>query len=82
MGDMGMVVRAAGGPEAMEWTELDTAAPGPGKARIVQHAVGELIGPPCGGLDAKLAQHAGWKKSVGRPRIHKCGAFPRLGRTR
>src|SRR6202171_6759444 len=37
---MGVVVRVAGGPEAMEWTELDTAAPGPGEARIVQHAVG------------------------------------------
>src|SRR4030081_3984719 len=40
MADMGVVVRVAGGPEAMEWTELDTAAPGPGEARIVQHAVG------------------------------------------
>ena len=40
MADMGVVVRAAGGPEAMEWTELETAAPGPGEARIVQRAVG------------------------------------------
>src|SRR5882757_1934845 len=40
MADMGVVVRAAGGPEAMEWTELDTVAPNPGEARIVQHAVG------------------------------------------
>jgi NADPH2:quinone reductase len=40
MADMGVVVRVAGGPDAMEWTELDTGAPGPGEARIVQHAVG------------------------------------------
>jgi NADPH2:quinone reductase len=40
MADMGMVVRTAGGPEAMEWTGLTTAAPGPGEARIVQRAVG------------------------------------------
>src|SRR5258705_10804879 len=40
MADMGVVVHVAGGPEAMEWTELLTAAPGPGEARIVQHAVG------------------------------------------
>src|ERR1700681_4376845 len=40
MADMGIVVRTAGGPEAMEWTEFDTAAPKPGEARIVQHAVG------------------------------------------
>jgi NADPH2:quinone reductase len=40
MADMGVVVRAAGGPEALEWTELDTAAPGPGEVRIAQRAVG------------------------------------------
>ncbi|MDB6083723.1 MAG: hypothetical protein JWN43_1604 [Gammaproteobacteria bacterium] len=40
MSDMGVVVRAAGGPEAMEWTELETAAPGPGEVRIVQRAIG------------------------------------------
>jgi NADPH:quinone reductase len=40
MPDMGVVARAPGGPEAMEWTELDTAAPNAGEARIVQHAVG------------------------------------------
>jgi NADPH2:quinone reductase len=40
MADMGVVVRTAGGPEALEWTELDTAAPGPGEARIAQRAVG------------------------------------------
>jgi NADPH2:quinone reductase len=40
MADMGMVVRTAGGPEALEWTELDTAAPGPGEVRIAQRAVG------------------------------------------
>ena len=40
MADMGVVVRTAGGPEALEWTELDTAAPGPGEVRIAQRAVG------------------------------------------
>jgi NADPH:quinone reductase len=38
--DMGVVVRAAGGPEALEWTALQTPAPGPGEARIVQRAIG------------------------------------------
>jgi NADPH2:quinone reductase len=38
--DMGMVVRTAGGPEALEWTALDSAAPGSGEVRIVQRAVG------------------------------------------
>jgi NADPH2:quinone reductase len=40
MADMGVVVRAAGGPETLEWTELETAAPGAGEARIAQRAVG------------------------------------------
>src|SRR6202166_5172327 len=40
MADMGLVVRVPGGPEAMEWTELDTAAPNAGEARIAQHAIG------------------------------------------
>src|ERR1700685_1317650 len=40
MGDMGVMVRAAGGPETLEWTELETAAPGPGEVRIAQRAVG------------------------------------------
>lgn len=38
--DMGVVVRTAGGPEALEWTALETAAPGPGEVRIDQHAIG------------------------------------------
>ena len=38
--DMGVVVRAAGGPEALEWTALETAAPGRGEVRIVQRAIG------------------------------------------
>ena len=38
--DMGVVVRAAGGPDALEWTALETAAPGAGEVRIVQRAVG------------------------------------------
>ncbi|MGB6310883.1 MAG: quinone oxidoreductase [Steroidobacteraceae bacterium] len=38
--DMGVVVRTAGGPEALEWTALDIAAPGSGEVRIVQRAVG------------------------------------------
>jgi NADPH2:quinone reductase len=40
MVDGGVVVRAAGGPDALEWAELETAAPNAGEARIVQHAVG------------------------------------------
>jgi len=40
MGDMAMVVRKAGGPEALEWTQVDTPAPGPGEVRIRQCAVG------------------------------------------
>jgi len=38
--DMGMVVRTAGGPEALEWTALQTAAPAEGEVRIVQRAIG------------------------------------------
>src|ERR1700732_2231481 len=38
--DVGVVVRTAGGPEALEWTSLDTAKPGRGEVRIVQHAIG------------------------------------------
>jgi len=38
--DMGMVVRAAGGPEALEWTALQAAAPGRGEVRIAQRAIG------------------------------------------
>ena len=40
MTDMGMVVRAAGGPEALEWVPLETAAPGPGEALVAHRAVG------------------------------------------
>lgn len=40
MVDMGVVVRAAGGPEALEWTELETPAPGAGEVLITQRAVG------------------------------------------
>jgi NADPH:quinone reductase len=38
--DFGMIVATPGGPEVLEWSELQTAAPGPGEVRIVQHAVG------------------------------------------
>jgi NADPH2:quinone reductase len=38
--DMGLVVRTAGGPEALEWTALDTPAPGRGEVRIEQRAIG------------------------------------------
>ena len=38
--DMGVVVRNPGGPESLEWTALETQAPAPGEARIVQHAIG------------------------------------------
>ena len=40
MGDMAMVVRVAGGPEALESTEIETPAPGPGEVRILQRAIG------------------------------------------
>src|SRR5580698_10017858 len=38
--DMGVVVRTAGGPETLEWTALDAAAPGRGEVCIVQRAIG------------------------------------------
>ena len=38
--DMGIVVRAPGGAEALEWGPLDTAAPGPGEVLLAQHAIG------------------------------------------
>lgn len=38
--DMGILVHAAGGPEAMEWVELEGTAPGRGEVRIAQRAVG------------------------------------------
>jgi NADPH2:quinone reductase len=38
--DMAVVVRAAGGPEALEWSAVQTGAPGRGEVRIMQHAVG------------------------------------------
>ena len=38
--DFGIIVRTPGGPEALEWSELPTAAPGPGEVRIEQRAIG------------------------------------------
>ena len=38
--DMGIVVLKAGGPEALEWTRLETAAPGPSEVRLAQQAIG------------------------------------------
>jgi NADPH2:quinone reductase len=38
--DMGVMVRAAGGPEAMEWGALDTGAPARGEVLLVQRAIG------------------------------------------
>jgi NADPH2:quinone reductase len=38
--DFGIIVRAPGGPEALEWSELPAQDPGQGEVRIVQHAVG------------------------------------------
>jgi len=38
--DMGIVVRAPGGPEVLKWEPLDTADPGSGEVRIAQRAVG------------------------------------------
>ncbi|HTV94834.1 MAG TPA: quinone oxidoreductase [Steroidobacteraceae bacterium] len=40
MADMAMVARTAGGPEVLEWTALDTPAPGPGEARVAHRAIG------------------------------------------
>src|SRR6202048_3904937 len=40
MTDMGVVVRTPGGPEALEWTSLETAKPGRGEVRIEQRAIG------------------------------------------
>jgi NADPH2:quinone reductase len=40
MTDMAIVVRAAGGPDVMEWAAVETGAPGPGEALIAQRAVG------------------------------------------
>ncbi|HUX73284.1 MAG TPA: quinone oxidoreductase [Steroidobacteraceae bacterium] len=39
-GDMGIVARAPGGPEVLEWTALETGKPGRGEVLIAQHAVG------------------------------------------
>ena len=36
----GLVARAPGGPEAMEWMELPTPPPGPGEAVVAHTAVG------------------------------------------
>jgi NADPH2:quinone reductase len=38
--DFGIVARHSGGPEVLEWTALDSTAPGPGEVRIAQRAVG------------------------------------------
>jgi NADPH:quinone reductase len=38
--DFGIIVRAPGGPEALEWSEVATAPPGHGEVSIVQHAIG------------------------------------------
>jgi NADPH2:quinone reductase len=38
--DFAIVVRSPGGPETLEWTAMETAAPGRGEVRIVQQAVG------------------------------------------
>jgi NADPH2:quinone reductase len=40
MTDMGIIVRTAGGPEAMQWVALDSGAAGPGEVRIAQRTVG------------------------------------------
>ena len=38
--DFGIIVRAPGGPEALEWSELTTTAPARGEVLIAQRAVG------------------------------------------
>src|ERR1700744_5700634 len=39
-GEYGVVVRQKGGPEMLEWTQLESAAPGPGEVRVVHKAIG------------------------------------------
>jgi NADPH:quinone reductase len=38
--DGGMVVHTAGGPDALEWADFDTGAPGRGEVRVEQRAIG------------------------------------------
>jgi NADPH2:quinone reductase len=38
--EFGIVARSPGGPEVLEWTALEPAAPGPGEVRVAQRAVG------------------------------------------
>ena len=38
--DFGIIVRTAGGPEALEWSELETRAPARGEALLAQRAIG------------------------------------------
>ena len=38
--DFGIIVRTPGGPEALEWSELETPAPARGEALIAQRAIG------------------------------------------
>jgi NADPH:quinone reductase len=38
--DLGVIVRTPGGPEALEWTLLDTGMPGPGEALVAHRAIG------------------------------------------
>lgn len=38
--DFGIIVRTAGGPEVLEWSELETPAPARGEALIAQRAIG------------------------------------------
>jgi NADPH:quinone reductase len=38
--NFGIVVRRAGGPEMLEWSELETAPPARGEVRIAQRAIG------------------------------------------
>jgi len=39
-GEFGIVARKPGGPEVLEWTQFDSAVPGPGEVRLVQKAIG------------------------------------------
>ena len=39
-GEFGVVARSKGGPEVLEWAQLDSAAPGPGEVKLVQKAIG------------------------------------------
>jgi NADPH:quinone reductase-like Zn-dependent oxidoreductase len=38
--DMGIIARAPGGPDVLEWTEFETARPGPREVLVAHRAIG------------------------------------------